>query len=60
MIPTWFYLALCLALLVVPPVWSCHRINRQRDNYRDIEAERIARDASRPLGNVDPDWSRFQ
>lgn len=53
MIPDWVYLALCLGLLVVPAIFDCRRINRRRDNFRDIEAERIARENAAPLGNAD-------
>lgn len=53
MIPAWVYLALCVALLVVPPILDCRRINRKRDNARAIEAERLAREASHPNGHVD-------
>lgn len=51
-IPAWIYLALCVALLVLPPVLSCRRINRRRDNGRAVEAERIARENAAPLGNA--------
>jgi hypothetical protein len=53
MIPSWAYLALCVALLVIPPVIDCRRINRRRDNYRAIDAERAARENAAPLGNAD-------
>lgn len=52
MIPSWVYLVLSLALLVVPPMIQCHQINRRRDNGRAIEAERIARENAQPFGNV--------
>lgn len=52
-IPSWIWLAGSLALLVVPPLWQAHVINRRRDNFRAIDAERAAREAAAPLGNVD-------
>lgn len=53
MIPSWVYLSLCLGLLVLPPVIQCRRINRERDNSRAVEAERIARENAHPSGSVD-------
>jgi hypothetical protein len=47
------WVAFCLALLVIPAVIDCRRINRRRDNGRAIDAERMARENAAPLGNVD-------
>jgi hypothetical protein len=47
------WLALLVALLVIPAVIDCRRINRRRDNARSIDAERMARENAAPLGNVD-------
>lgn len=56
MIPDWVYLALSAALLVVPPVVQCWQINRRRDNWRAIDAERVARENAHPLGNAERLW----
>jgi hypothetical protein len=44
--------ALVIACLIVWAELDCRRINRQRDNYTAIDAERIARENAAPLGNV--------
>lgn len=52
MIPDWGYLigsALCFLALAVMQVREC---NRKRDNFRDVEAERVARENAYPLGNA--------
>ena len=59
-IPLWTWPALCVACLWLLAWEETHRINRRRDNYRAIEAERLAREAAHPLGNADRiyDWNR--
>lgn len=56
MIPEWAYLALCFALLMVPAFVQIRSANRKRDNFRAVEAERIARENATPWGNVDVQW----
>lgn len=53
MIPLWFWPALCVALLVCVGWWDARRITRHAENYRQIEAERLARENTAPLGNAD-------
>ena len=52
MIPLWVWPAIAVAALLLLAEWDCYCINRQRDHMRDIEAERRAREAGYPLGNV--------
>lgn len=53
MIPLWVWPALCVVALLALSEYECWQINRTRDNMRDIEAERRARENSYPLGNAE-------
>lgn len=54
-IPLWTWPVLCVLLLLAVGEYDAWRINRRRDNFRAVEAERQARLNAAPLGNV----SRF-
>ena len=56
MIPLWIYpLLAVIALWVV--AWRDERnVRRKLDNFRAVEAERIARRNAHPLGNADRYW----
>ena len=49
----WFWLAFMVFLLLTVVVLQCREINRKRDNFRAIEAERTARENAQPHGSVD-------
>lgn len=52
MIPDWIWPFIMIGCLL----WLAHldvrRIKRGAENYRAVEAERLAREATAPLGNV--------
>lgn len=50
--PLFLWPAIAVLCLIAIAEWDCWRINRQRDNSRAVEAERIARQNAHPLGNV--------
>lgn len=52
----WFWLAFMVFLLLTVVVLQCREINRKRDNFRAIDAERRARENAAPLGNAERYW----
>lgn len=56
MIPLWAWAGFAI-LLVLALAWvDTRRITSRRDNYSAVEAERLAREAAAPLGNVERVW----
>lgn len=53
MIPLWLYPLLAVACLLAIAWHDEHRNRRQIEHFRVIEAERIARENTRPDGNVE-------
>jgi hypothetical protein len=51
-IPLFIWPALAIGCLLLLAWFDEREIKRQIDNFRDIEAERLAREASAPLGNA--------
>jgi hypothetical protein len=52
MIPDWLWPAIAVACLLVVAWHDEHRMKRSVENFRAVEAERIARQQTAPLGNV--------
>lgn len=57
-IPLWVWPVLAVAALLALAEYECWQINRKRDNARAVEAERLARYNSAPLGNADRLYDR--
>lgn len=49
----WFWVAFMVFLLLAVVVLQCREINQRRDNARAIDAERTARENTKPNGSVD-------
>lgn len=53
MIPLWFWPIFAVLLLLLMCHLELRQAERNRQNSRAINAERVAREAAKPLGNAD-------